>query len=143
MRTSGFGLPAIEKAIEEEIAMIEAKKEGLVNQINNATLEGNYFQVEFLASQLAPKHLESLLVEAAKRGMVGIVKVFVEQGKVAPDCYFNHPLKFANKSGFLKLKQYLLSKGVEDEEFEQAESSFFLGQHDYLDYTTLIKDSTM
>ena len=86
--------------------------------IKKATLEGNYFQVEFLASQIAPKYLEGSMVEAAGRGMVGIVKVLVEQGNVAPDCWFNYPIKFANKNGFLKLKQYLLSKGVEDEEFK-------------------------
>ena len=73
--------------------------------------------------------------------MVGIVKVLVEQGNVAPDGWFNYPIKFANKSGFLKLRQYLLSKGVEDEEFKQAESSFSFGQHDHLSPATLIFDS--
>ena len=71
-----------------------------------------------MASQIAPKHLKAPMLEAAGRGMVGIVKVLVEQGNVATDCWFNYPIKFANKNGFLKLKQYLLSKGVEDEEFE-------------------------
>ena len=118
LRTSGFALPAIEKAREEKITLIEAKKEDWVILIMKATLEGNYFQVEFLAPQVAPKHLEAPLVEAAKRGMVGIVKVLVEQGNAAPDGWFNYPIKLANKSGFQKLKQYLLSKGVEDEEFK-------------------------
>ena len=135
------GLPARkEKARKEEIASTEAKKEYWVTLIMKATLEGNYFQVEFLAPQLAPNHLEAPMVEAARRGMTGIVKVLVEQGNAAPNCWFNYSVKFANKKGFLKLKQYLLSKGVEDEEFEKEESSLSFGQHDHLSPATLIFD---
>jgi len=112
-----FGPSDMEAIRQEVIAPIVDTREDLTQLIKTAATKGNYFQVEYLASQVNSKDLVTPVLEACKEGMVGIVKILVEQGRAAPDCFYNSPIKYANKEGFYLLKKYLLSKGVRDQKF--------------------------
>jgi hypothetical protein len=108
----------IDQVRQQAEAFIEPTAEERTQRIKHAAKEGNYFQVRFLAPLVAPKDLITPMLDASKAGMIGIVRLLIEQGNAAADCWFNFPVKFANKGGFRRLKQYLLSKGVKDEAFE-------------------------
>ena len=112
-----FSPSDIEAIRQEIIAPILNTQEDLIQLAKTAAIKGNYFQVEYLAAQIDPKNLVTPILEACKEGMMGIVKILVEQGHAAPDCFYNSPIKYANKEGFYLLKKYLLSKGVRNQNF--------------------------
>ncbi|WP_146153508.1 hypothetical protein [Adhaeribacter arboris] len=106
------------RQIEEE--WVQNIKMNKIDILRKTVQEGNYFQVAYLAPQVEALNHHSLLLDACQSGLLGIVKVLIEKGKINSDGWdlrygnYSYLIEYAKEGGFSKIRKYLISKGVED-----------------------------
>lgn len=116
-----YSASEINRFRQREEAWMQHAKMDYLQILSKAVKEGNYFKTAYIASKVAPYNLYNEFLVASELGLVGIVKILVEIGKVNPiiiSLPHYHSLKKVSIRGYHKLKRYLLRKGIKKQELE-------------------------